>query len=367
MELTAELLRAEDIRRQYGGRGVVNGASLSLRRGEVLAVLGPNGAGKSTLFRILLLLERADAGRVIVAGRPAKPGDRAAALHLAGVFQRPHLFAGTVTENLAFGLVARGASAAQRRARVRDLLVQFDLEAHARADVRTLSGGELQRVAVARALAVEPDVLLLDEPTANLDVAVRRPFREDLERAVRARAGGVLLITHDPSDAFALADRIAVLEAGKIVQAGTPQDLVAAPTTPFIAAFTGAELLVNGMVESVDGELVTVRTSGGARVRGIAATASGLAVGARAHASYRPEDVTFTSPEPTARTSATNRYELVISSVVTTGSLVRLRLDGEPSLTGLVTRESAQALELAPGVRVEAHVKATAVRVYAAG
>ncbi|MGH7505432.1 MAG: ABC transporter ATP-binding protein, partial [Longimicrobiales bacterium] len=239
MELSPPLLRAEGLIRRYGGRTVVDVDALEVRPGEVVAVLGPNGAGKSTLFRLLLLLERPDAGRILLDGRPVAPGDAAAAKRIAGVFQRPYLFEGTVAANIGYGLQARGVPAAERRLRVDEALDWLEIGALRDEPVHTLSGGESQRVALARALVVQPDLLLLDEPTANLDVSVRRRFREDLERLARRRARSALLITHDPGDAFALADTVAVMQAGRIVQSCAPDRLVLEPATPFIAAFTG--------------------------------------------------------------------------------------------------------------------------------
>ena len=258
--MSEALLRGESLRRVYQGRSVVDGVTLAVRPGEVLAVLGPNGAGKSTLFRLLLLLERADEGRILLGRREVRPGDREAARRLAGVFQRPFLFSGSVRDNVAYGLRVRRLPLREREARVEEVLTLLGLERLAGAPVQTLSGGEAQRVALARAIAPRPDVLLLDEPTANLDVTVKRRFREDLERLVRTQTGGALLITHDPADAFALADTIAVMEGGRIVQVGPPETLVLEPSTPFVAAFTGAELLLDGIVRGEEDGLLVVET-----------------------------------------------------------------------------------------------------------
>src|SRR5690606_18476511 len=181
---------------------------------------------------------------------------------MAGVFQRPHLFAGTVESNVTFGLRARGIGRRERQRRAAEALEWLGLTPLAAAPIHALSGGEAQRVALARALVTRPDVLLLDEPTANLDLTVRQRLREDIAALVRTHARAVILITHDPSDAFALADRIAVLEAGRIVQVGPPDELVLEPATPFVAAFTGAELLLDGAVRERDGELLTIAAGG---------------------------------------------------------------------------------------------------------
>jgi molybdopterin-binding protein len=234
--------------------------------------------------------------------------------------------------------------------------------------VATLSGGEAQRVALARALVLQPDVLLLDEPTANLDVTAQRRFREDLERIVRAHARAAVVVTHDAAEAFALADRVAVLEAGRLTQVGAPEELVAEPATPFVAAFTGAELLLDGTVGAVDDDgLIDVRLDGGGALRAILAPGRPpLRAGARVHVAYRPEDVTLGPPGPAAATSAVNRLGVAVRSLVPAGALVRVRLDGTAPLTALLTRESAQALGLAPGARLTAYLKAAALRAFPA-
>lgn len=355
------VLSAEGLRRTLGGRTIIDVDAFAVDAGETVAILGPNGAGKSTLFRLLLLLERPDAGTIRYRGRPVTRADRPAGM--AGVFQHPHLFAGTVRANVSLAARFTGAGAADRTERVDGALALLGLTMLAGRDVRTLSGGEARRVAVARAFATLPAVLLLDEPTANLDVNVKRAFRADLERATRGRGCAVVVVTHDPADAFALADRIAVMEAGRIVQMGTPEDLVLRPATPFVAAFTGADLLLDGTVEAVEDGLVLLRTPGGARVHGLAMDTP--AAGDPAHASYRPEDVTLVAGSP--RTSAVNRYAVTVRSLTTTGPMVRVGLDGPLELVALVTRQSVEALELAPGRTLEAHLKATAVRIYPAG
>jgi len=359
------VLRAEGLRRRYGGRLVVDVDEIGVEEGEILAVLGPNGAGKSTLFRLLLLLEAPDEGRILLDGREVRRGDRDAARRIAGVFQRPFLFDGTVEENVAYGLRIRGLPAAERERRVSDTLATLGLNALARAPVQTLSGGEAQRVALARAVVLRPELLLLDEPTANLDVTVRRRFREDLERLVRSHARGALLITHDPADAFAIADRIAVMQEGRIVQMGRPEALVLEPATPFVAAFTGAELLVDGVVEGREEGLVTVRMRGSpAVVTAVDPAALPLRIGDAVQIAYRPEDLVLAHPEAAPETSARNRFRLRVAQLTASGGLVRVRLEGDVALAALVTRQAAEALDLAPGREVEVQVKATALRVF---
>jgi molybdopterin-binding protein len=367
VELSDAVLGGRDLLRRYDGRTVVDVAAIGVRRREVLAVLGPNGAGKSTLFRILGLLERPDGGQVLWDGRPVEPGDMSAARRLGAVFQRPYLFDGAVEANVGYGLKVRGVRGAERRNQVREALDWLGIGALAGTDVRRLSGGEAQRVAIARALVTRPDVLLLDEPTANLDIAVRRQFRQDLERLVRTRTAAAILITHDPSEAFWLADRVAVMEGGRVVQSGTPADIASVPGTTFVAALSGAELLLDGRVTSVDDGLVAVRLAGNVTVMAASAgPADKFREGTPVHVTYRPEDVVLAPPEQEGRTSAINRFRLRVSGVVPSGSLVRIRLDGDPPLTATLTRRSTEALKLEPGTEVIAQIKATALHAYAA-
>ena len=355
------LLEARSLSRSYGGRPVVDVDRLTVRRGEVVAVLGPNGAGKSTLFRLLLALERPDAGHVLLDGEPLSAGDDRARRRMVGVFQTPHLFSGTVGDNLRFGLRAHDVPRPLWPHRIDRTVRELGIQDLRDADVAQLSGGEARRVALARGLVLEPDVLLLDEPTASLDVTVRRRFREELGRVMRERAGGVLLITHDPSDAFDLADRVAVMEGGRIVQVGTPEELTTEPATAFVAAFTGAELLLDGRVQRVGDGTLDVATGGATLV---ARCPEGrLSTGDRVHVRYRPEDVILTRAED-PDTSARNQLRMTVRSVTPVGGMVRVRLEGPLTLAALITRGSADRIGIEPGADINALVKTAALNVY---
>lgn len=358
------LLEGEGIVRRFGRRVVLDIERVAVQRGEVLAIVGPNGAGKSTLFRTLLLLEAPDAGMVRLGGTPMRQGDPRARGRLAGVFQRPVLFSGTVHANVGFGLAALGVSRPERARRTADALAWMRLEALRNAPVHTLSGGEAQRVALARALVLQPDVLLLDEPTANLDIAIRREFLRDVEEVARGRAQAIILITHDPGEAFGLADRIAVLHDGRIVQTGTPDDLALRPATPFIAALTGAELLLHGAVETVDDGLVAIRVSRHILLWGVPHGSGTFSTGADAVVAYRPEDITI-STAPVSDTSAINHMAATVQAVVPAGPLMRIRLRADGILlTALVTRRSVDALRLAADSPVQLHLKAAALQAW---
>lgn len=357
----AALLRVRGLVRSYGGRTVVAVDDLRIHNGEVVAILGPNGAGKSTLFRLLLALERPDAGSVLLDGSPLDAGDDRARRRLAGVFQHPHLFSGTVRENLQFGLRAHEVPRSEWPDRIDSTVRELAIGHLADADVSRLSGGEARRVALARGLVLKPDVLLLDEPTANLDVTVRRRFREELGRIMRQRAGSVLLITHDPSDAFDLADRVAVMEEGRIVQVGTPEELTTEPATAFVAAFTGAELLLDGEVRRVGDGTLDVRTGRATLVA--RCPERRLSPGDRVHVRYRPEDVILTRADD-PDTSARNQLRMTVRSVTPAGGMVRVRLEGPITLAALITRGSAERMGIEPGTEINALVKTAALKVY---
>jgi molybdate transport system ATP-binding protein len=346
------VLHARALRQTYDGKVVVDVPELSIMSGEIVALLGANGAGKSTLFRLLLGLEKPDAGTVAINGRAA------------GVFQKPYLFDGTVAGNLDYGLRVSGIPADERSQRTQAMVTLFGLQSLLHTPVRNLSGGEVQRVALARALALNPDILLLDEPTATLDAPLKRQFREDLLRSVRAHARAALIITHDPTDAFGLADRIAVMEQGHIVQTGTPDDLLADPRTSFVATFTGAELLLDGTISAIAEDLVHVALQDGGSIWAMLPHGRHWVAerGARVHVAYRPEDVVISALESSIELSARNAYRLRVASFTGSGGLVRLRLEGQPTLSALVTRTSCESLGIRPGREVIAHLKAAALR-----
>ena len=229
------------VSRRFGARAAVDGASLDVKRGEVLALLGPSGCGKTTTLRIAAGLERPDAGLVFVGGQLVEGESRHVAPERRGVglmFQDyalfPHL---TVKANVAFGL--RGVPRAEREARAMDELTRVGLAHLADAYPHTLSGGEQQRVALARMLAPRPAVVLMDEPFSSLDSRQRDELRAATLKRLRENNAAVVIVTHDPDEAMRLGDRIALMRDGRIVQEGAPIDIYRAPHDPQAAALFG--------------------------------------------------------------------------------------------------------------------------------
>ena len=225
--------------KRFGSTAVLDGVSLAVERGELLALLGPSGSGKTTLLRLLAGFETPDAGRIVVGGEevtrvpPARRGFGMVFQHYA-LF--PHL---SVAENVAFGLESRGESRARVAERVAAALALVQLGGKEGMRIAELSGGMQQRVALARALAPEPRLLLLDEPLSNLDPSLRESTRRELRRAIRSVGITTVLVTHEQEEAFDLGDRVAVLHDGRLEQVGAPERLYAEPESRFVAEFIG--------------------------------------------------------------------------------------------------------------------------------
>jgi sulfate transport system ATP-binding protein len=232
--------------KRFGAHGVLEGVSVDIAHGEMLVVLGPSGSGKTTLLRIIAGLVEPDAGEVLLRGRSAV-GMRPQERRLGVVFQEQALFQRmTVEENIAFGLRLRKAPDARVRETVREMLELTRLGDHRGKLPSQLSGGQRQRVAVARALAFRPDAMLFDEPFSALDAVTRAELRREVRVMLRAVNMPALFITHDQEEALELADRVAVLNQGRIEQVGTPFDVYNHPSSEFVATFLGAANVLLG-------------------------------------------------------------------------------------------------------------------------
>jgi molybdate transport system ATP-binding protein len=328
---------------------------LDVADGEVLAVLGPNGAGKSTLLRVLAGLLAADQARVVVDGRVWDDADVHLPAHrrpLGMVFQDhllfPHL---SVVDNVAFGLRTRGVRRHPARVAAAAWLARVGIDDLGHRRPAALSGGQAQRAALARALVGDPALLLLDEPLSALDARTRLTVRAELRRHLAAYRGSTVLVTHDPVDAMALADRVVVVEDGAVAQAGTPADVSRHPRTDYVARLVGLSLLPG----TAEGSIVRLDSGG---VVAVADEASGPVF-----AAVRPESVAvfLTRPEGSPR----NVWPARLAGATPHGTTVRCELDGEVPLVADVTAAAFAELGLAPGTRVWAAVKASEVAVYA--
>ncbi|MGH2473096.1 MAG: ABC transporter ATP-binding protein [Candidatus Limnocylindria bacterium] len=333
-------------------------AQVQVVPGEIVAVLGPNGAGKTTLLRALAGLVRIDRGKVTLDGTVFD--DVARGTHLPPerrpigvVFQDyllfPHLSA---LDNVAFGLRARGVRAADARTRAIGWLERFGLSQEIHAMPRALSGGQAQRVALARALATDPRLLLLDEPLAALDASARGELRRELKRHLASFAGIRILITHDPLEAIALADRLVILEQGRIVQTGSPAEVTQRPRSRYVADLVSVNLLRG------------VATAGHVVLPGGASLQSADAVDGEVFAMIHPRAVALHRGRPEG--SPRNVWRGRASALDFQGDRVRVGVEGEMPIVAEVTPAAVRDLDLAEGGEVWVSVKATEITVYPA-
>ncbi|MBM4142801.1 MAG: ABC transporter ATP-binding protein [Lentisphaerae bacterium] len=319
----APAIRVESVSKRFGDVAALDGVSFDVRPGELFFLLGPSGCGKTTMLRILAGLETPDAGRILLNGRDVRdmPAHRRGA---PMVFQNyalwPHL---SVAGNVAFGLVERRAPRKEIAARVREALARVGLSGLDRRLPGQLSGGQQQRVVLARALVLDPAVMLLDEPLSNLDARLRAGMREEIERLHRETDISFVYVTHDQSEALSLADRVAVMNAGRLRALGAPADLYHRPPNVFCADFLGEANLIAARVTGTSGRFTAVQTPWGAW-RAVLAGASAPSAGASVRCLVRPENLRPAGPGPAA-----NRLRAAVRSVRLNGPTIAVRLDAD--------------------------------------
>ena len=353
---SGQLLRAHLVVTHSGGFRL--DLRLSAAAGEVVAVLGPNGAGKTTALRALAGLTPLTDGRIEVGGRTlddphrrlwTPPERRAIGVVFQDYLLFPHL---TALDNVAFGPRCHGGTRQEARARAAGWLERVGLADLARRKPRQLSGGQAQRVALARALAVDPAVLLLDEPLAALDARTRLDTRAQLHQHLSAHAGAAVLVTHDPLDALVLADRLVIVEHGRIVQEGDAATITAEPRTDYVARLVGLNLYRG----DAGGETVTLP--------GGFALAVAEPLHGEAFVAFPPTAVALFPDRPDG--SPRNTWPATIAGIQRHGDNLRIQLDGVIRAAADVTPNAASQLHLVPGQRVWAAVKATETRAYPA-
>ncbi len=353
------LVETIDLCQRHGERDTLKNINIRVERGEFFALIGPTGAGKTTLLRLLDLLDVPVSGKIYFDGLDTAKSARGRLeirRRMAFVLQKPVVFNMSVYDNIASGLKWRGVSKSSLRQRVDDILEMVSLSAYRDRNARTLSGGEAQMVAIARAIAVEPELLLLDEPTANLDPISTSRVEELINNIVQRYHTTIIMATHDLSQGQRLADRIGVLIDGEILQIGGTAEVFAFPGNKEVAEIVGVENIIDGEILASEDGLVTIKT-GGEFIEAV----SDSSVGEKVCACVRPEDVTLAlSP---VSSSARNSFPGKIRRIVPVGPLNRVEINCGFPLIALVTKRSTGEMGLAKGKQVYATFKAAGVHV----
>jgi tungstate transport system ATP-binding protein len=358
MNRSSHIIEAENLKVLRGKVGVLDIPAFHLAEREIVSLIGPNGSGKSTFLLTLNCLLKPQTGRVFFRGQEIGLNHDVLDFRrrIAMVFQEPLLFDTTVFNNVASGLKVRGIKRQEINIRVMESLERFNIASLAERSARKLSGGEAQRASLARALATGPEVIFLDEPFAALDPPTRQSIISDMEKIIRDTGIAAVLVTHDESEAMRLSDRIMVMQSGKIIQTGPPDQIMEHPVNRFVAEFVGMESIIPGTVlKNGDGHVLI-------SVPGNLIKAVGdRPPGEKLFCGIRPENV-FINLQDTGQSI---EYENVllgkVTGVVSIGPFLKVTINSGFPLVGYVTRNTFPDLKVAPGDQITASFKASAV------
>lgn len=364
MSQSSTILEAKNLEVKRGGALLLDIPALSIERGEILALIGPNGAGKTTLLQTLSCLLHPYQGKIIFDGERVHSSQSFLEYRrkLAMVFQEALLFDTTVFNNVASGLKIRGLRKQEIHNRVMENLERFGIVHLKDRSSKTLSGGESQRTSLARAFAIQPEILFLDEPFASLDPLTRESLIEDLESILRQTRTTAIFATHDRTEALRFSDRIGVMNSGKILQIGSPKEVMSQPVDELVASFVGVETILSGRVIKKDVETFVASVE-----RHEIEAVGDVRPGDMVVLCIRPEHVILSTQTHEGTTSARNVFSGKILKVTSFGPYQKIQLDCGFPLFAYVTRHSLEALSLIEGKEVSASFKATAVTVIRKG
>ena len=355
-----KILEAKNLKVIRGGSLLVDVGELAILDGETLSLIGSNGAGKTTLLQALSYLMKPSAGQILFRGHAVGAEQRILEYRrrLAMVFQEPLLFDTTVYNNVASGLKIRGIGGTEARRIVESQLERFGIAHLSDRSARTLSGGEAQRASLARAFAISPEILFLDEPFAALDPPTREAIVNDLEKVLAETKTTTIMATHDRNEALRLSDRIAVMESGRIAQIDRPAVVMNQPVDEVVASFVGTETILEGQVRGVNETSLIVNVDGSE----IEVVGKGK-TGERVVLCIRPENVTLSIPDGNVKTSARNVFRGLIVRIVPLGLFHRVEIFCGFPLVAYVTTHALEELALSESMGVTAAFKATAIHV----
>lgn len=358
--MTSEsVMNVENIVLKRGGAKVLDIPELHVQQGRILALIGPNGAGKSTLLLMLAGLLKPQEGRIYFQGMPVESRLDLAMLrqNVSVVFQEPLLLNSNVFENVALGLKFRKFKNEEIKSKVQRALDYFGISHLAKRSARALSGGEAKRVSLARALAIRPQMLLLDEAFNSLDPPSREAIIEDLKRILEETKITAVLALHDREETLRLAQDVSVMHQGKIVQSGTTSTIYNHPDSEFVANFVGTETILEGTVKSCSEGNILISVQG----KEIEAIGN-CSIGQRVYCCLRPENVVLSSRKQ-EKISARNVFEAKVIKIIRQGFFNKLLLDCGFPLVAYITIPSYEDLDITLGTFVIASFKATSVHV----
>ena len=353
------MIEAVSLGKRYEEKEILRDVSFSIQEGEIFGLIGPSGSGKSTLLRLLDLIEMPSSGRLSIFGEDALDSKFRFSFRrkMAMLNQKPIIFNKNVFENIAIGLKYRGENRREVEERVKEALDAIGLAEYSRRAARTLSGGEAQRVALARAIVTDPEILFLDEPTANLDPGSAEKIEEIVMSLNRESGMTVVLSTHDMLQGQKLAQRMGVVIGGTIPQIGSTREIFHRPATKNIAQFVRVENIFPGVVTTNRGGEAQIEVSGK-----VIEAVTGIQPGKKVSILFRAEDVTL-NIEESKKTSARNVFFGEITRIVPSGPFVAVTMNCGIFITALVTVSSAEDLNLVPGKKLWANFKSTATHV----
>jgi tungstate transport system ATP-binding protein len=357
--MTSEnIIKMENIVVRRGGAKILYIAEFDVRRERILALIGPNGAGKSTVLLTMAGLLPPQQGNIIFQGLPVKTRSDLAALRrsTAVVFQEPLLLNSSVSKNIALGLKFRRFSNPEIKERAQEALDYFGINHLAARSAKTLSGGEAKRVSLARAFALKPQLILLDEPFNSLDPPASAAIIDDLQRILEETKITAVMALHNREETLRLAHDVAFIDCGNIVQSGSTAEVFNRPANEFVAGFVGTESILEGIVKTGSSEGVVMIAINGRIIEAVGRFSAGQKV----YCCLRPENVTV-SNEIQGKISARNVFAARVDKMIRQGFLYKLMLDCGFPLVAYVTQPSCEELGLKEGAKVVASFKATAV------
>lgn len=351
------LLEIKNVFKEFNGRNILENINLTIDKGTTLGIIGPTGCGKTTLLRILDLLEAPSAGKIYFNGidiSKTKNEKLTYRRKVGMVFQKPVVFKGTVLQNIKYGLNIRGNTPESSNEEINELLETLGLGGYEDRDASTLSGGETQRIALARAMIIKPEILILDEPTANLDPISTEKIELMIQNIRKNNETTIIMATHNLIQGQRLCDEIAIINQ-RIHQIGRPEEIFRKPKNSFVADFVGMKNVMKGHAKKIKNNLTVINI-------GKIKTYATSSLEGDVYMSIRPEDITVSKSK--VKTSALNDLKGTIKSITDDGTLIKLDVDVGEIFTIYLTRKSFFDLEISLGSVVWIQFKASAVNIF---